>query len=96
VLDLKRRTLITLLSGAAVAWPLAARSQQGERIRRIGVLMLYPESDPQGQLRARAFRQGLEKLGWIVGRLRALIHRIAVNDEPLSGDSLPHSRPAST
>src|SRR5436190_8252671 len=62
-----RREFFTLLGGAA-AWPLAARAQQGDRMRRIGVLMLYPESDPQGQLRATAFRQGLEKLGWVVGR----------------------------
>ena len=66
--DMKRRAFITLLGGAAVAWPRAARAQQGERMRRIGVLMLYPENDPQGQLRATAFRQGLEKLGWSVGR----------------------------
>src|SRR5262245_63552441 len=65
---MKRRTFITLLGGAAAAWPLAARAQQAERVRRIGVLMLYPESDPQGQLRATALRQGLEKLGWVVGR----------------------------
>src|SRR6516165_8037869 len=64
---MKRRGFITLLGGAA-AWPLAARAQQSERMRRIGVLMLYPENDPQGQLRATAFRQGLEKLGWTVGR----------------------------
>jgi putative ABC transport system substrate-binding protein len=64
----KRRQFITLLGGAAVVWPLAARAQQAERVRRIGVLMLYPEGDPQGQLRATAFRQGLEKLGWVVGR----------------------------
>src|SRR5215468_8824430 len=46
----------------------AARGQQGERIRRVGVLMLYPENDPEGQARATAFRQGLEKLGWLIGR----------------------------
>ena len=64
---MKRREFIALVGGAA-AWPLAARAQQGERVRRIGVLMLYPENDPQGQLRATAFRQGLQKLGWVVGR----------------------------
>ena len=65
---MRRREFITLLGGAA-AWPLAARAQQpAERMRRIGVLMLYPENDPEGQLRATAFRQGLQKLGWIVGR----------------------------
>ena len=62
-----RRNFITLLGGAAAAWPLTARAQQ-ERMRRIGVLMLYPENDPEGQLRATAFRQGLQKLGWVVGR----------------------------
>ena len=63
-----RRKLITLLGGAAVAWPLRARAQQPERVRRIDVLMLYPKNDPQGQLRATAFQEGLQKLGWVVGR----------------------------
>jgi putative ABC transport system substrate-binding protein len=63
---MKRREFILALGGAAV-WPRAARAQQG-RMRRIGVLMLYPENDPQGQLRATSFQQGLEKLGWSVGR----------------------------
>jgi putative tryptophan/tyrosine transport system substrate-binding protein len=62
-----RREFITLLGGAAT-WPLAVRAQQGEKARRIGVLMLYPENDPQGQLRAASFRQGLEKFGWSIGR----------------------------
>src|SRR5215471_2431351 len=65
---MKRRAFIWLLGGAAATWPLAARAQQGEKVRRIGVLMLYPENDPQGQLRAASFRQGLEKLGWSIGR----------------------------
>jgi putative ABC transport system substrate-binding protein len=65
---MRRRDFISLAGGAAVAWPVAARAQQPERMRRIGVLMLYPENDPAGQLRATAFRQGLEKLGWTVGR----------------------------
>src|SRR5262245_55071135 len=64
---LKRRDFITLLGGTA-AWPLSARAQQPERMRRIGVLMLYPENDPEGQRRATAFREGLQKLGWVVGR----------------------------
>jgi putative ABC transport system substrate-binding protein len=65
---MNRRQFITLLGGAAVSWPLAARAQQPDRVRRIGVLMLYPENDSEGQLRATAFRQGLQKLGWTVGR----------------------------
>jgi len=64
---MRRREFLGVLGGAA-AWPLAARAQQGERMRRIGVLMLYPEDDPQGQARAAAFRQGLQQLGWVVGR----------------------------
>jgi ABC-type uncharacterized transport system substrate-binding protein len=63
----KRREFITLLSGAA-AWPLAARAQQDERVRRVAVVMQYVETDPQGQLRAAAFREGLEKAGWVSGR----------------------------
>ena len=62
-----RRAFITLLGGAA-AWPLAARAQQNERMRRIGVLMAYAESDPEGQARIAAFREGLQKLGWTEGR----------------------------
>ena len=65
---MKRREFIALLGGAAAVWPLAARAQQGERMRRIGVLMLYPENDSEGQLRATALRQGLQKLGWVTGR----------------------------
>jgi putative ABC transport system substrate-binding protein len=65
--ELKRREIITLLGGAAVAWPLAARAQQVERVRRIGVVILYPENDPQGQLRATAFQSQLEKAGWTIG-----------------------------
>src|SRR5215207_4404200 len=63
-----RREFITLLGGAATALPINAGAQQpGERMRRIGCLMLYDESDPAGQSRAMAFRQGLQKLGWRIG-----------------------------
>ena len=65
---LKRRELITLLGGAAAVWPLAARAQQGERMRRIGVLMGYAESDPEAQAFVAAFREALQKLGWTEGR----------------------------
>jgi putative ABC transport system substrate-binding protein len=65
---MRRREFITLLSGAAAAWPLAARAQQGERVRRIGVLMNLAADDPEGQGRLAAFLQGLQQLGWTAGR----------------------------
>ncbi len=64
---MRRREVITLLGGAA-AWPLAARAQQGARVRRIGVLIAFAESDPEGQAFVVAFREGLQKLGWTDGR----------------------------
>ena len=64
---MKRREFITLLGGAAAAWPLAARAQQRERMRRIGVLMNLPADDLEGQARNAAFLQGLQQFGWIVG-----------------------------
>ena len=65
---MKRRDFIALAGGAAAAWPLAARAQQPDRVRRIGVLMGYPESDPEAQAFIAAFRGGLRKLGWTEGR----------------------------
>jgi hypothetical protein len=62
----KRREFITLL-GSAAAWPVAARAQQ-ERMRRIGVLVNLPADDPQAQTRNAALLQGLQELGWTVGR----------------------------
>jgi hypothetical protein len=64
---MKRREFITLLGGAA-AWPLAARAQQGQRVRRVGVLMGYAESNREGQAFVAAFREGLQKLGWSENR----------------------------
>ena len=63
-----RRDFITLLGGAAAAWPLAARAQQGDRVRRIGVLIGADENDPDGRRRVSAFTQGLVDLGWTDGR----------------------------
>src|SRR5215467_1050769 len=64
---MNRRSLITLLGGA-VAWPVAARAQQPERMRRIGVLMNRAADNPEGQTRFAAFLQGLQESGWAVGR----------------------------
>jgi putative ABC transport system substrate-binding protein len=63
-----RRKFLATLGGAAAAWPVAARAQQGERARRIAVLMNNAENDPEGQMRAAAFRQGLQALGWTEGK----------------------------
>src|SRR6266446_5996302 len=64
---IKRREFISLLGGAA-AWPLAARAQQGERMRRIGVLLGGSETDQEFQTRMTAFREELQRLGWTDGR----------------------------
>jgi ABC transporter substrate binding protein len=65
---MNRRSVISLLAGAAAAWPLAARAQQGERMRRVGVLMNLAADDPEGQTRIVAFVQGLQQSGWTDGR----------------------------
>ena len=83
----KRREFITLLGGAAAAWPLAARAQQPERMRRIGVLITFPANDLEGRTRLTAFSQALQQLGWTDGRnvridtrwgtLNADVHKLA-------------------
>ena len=70
-----RREFISLLGGAAVAWPLAARAQQGEPMRRIGVLSSLASDDAEGQVRNAAFLQALQELGWTVGRNVQVDHR---------------------
>jgi putative ABC transport system substrate-binding protein len=77
---INRRETITLLGGAAAAWPLAARAQQGERVRRIGVLMARDENDPEGKLRYSAFTQALAGLGWTDGRNMRMDLRWAGDD----------------
>ena len=72
---MKRRAFITLIGGAAVAWPFAARAQQGVRVRRIGVLGGISEDDTEGQARQAALRQALQQLGWIEGRNIQLDYR---------------------
>ena len=65
---MRRREFIMLLGGAACAWPIAARAQQPEHVRRIGVLMYPARDDPEGQARIAAFLDSLEQLGWTDGR----------------------------
>jgi putative ABC transport system substrate-binding protein len=74
---MNRREFISLLAGSAAAWPLAARAQQGERVRRIGVLMAFAENDPEAKARMAAFRQGLAKRGWGEGRNVQIGYRFA-------------------
>ena len=64
---MKRRTFIVGL-GSAAAWPLVARAQQPERVRRIGVLMNFASDDPEGQARVGGVLQGLQETGWSLGR----------------------------
>ena len=65
---MRRRDFIKVIVGSAATWPLAARAQQGEHMRRIGVLMNGAADDPEGQARIAAFHQGLQELGWTLGR----------------------------
>ncbi len=77
---MRRREFVTLVGGAAAAWPLAARAQQGERMRRIGVLMSTPADDPDAQLRIAAFQKGMQALGWVEGRNLQITYRWAPGD----------------
>jgi putative ABC transport system substrate-binding protein len=65
---MRRREFIGLLGGAAATWPLAARAQQLERVRRVGVLMPLPADDAEAQARVTMFQQALQGLGWTDGR----------------------------
>src|SRR5215475_10489063 len=74
---IRRRDFITLLGGAAAAWPLAARAQQIERMRRIGALIAFAKDDPETEERLAGFRQGLAKRGWVEGRNIHIDYRLA-------------------
>jgi len=76
---MKRRQVITLLGGAA-AWPLAARAQQPDRVRRIGILMLVGETDPQAHAELAAFTTELQRLGWTEGQTVRIDYRWADGD----------------
>jgi ABC-type uncharacterized transport system substrate-binding protein len=82
--DVKRREFITLLGGAAVAWPLAVRAQHGERMRRIGVLLPFSADDAESQVRMGAFLQTLALSGWSIGRnLRIDIRWAGINADDI-------------
>ena len=72
-----RRAFITLLAGAAVAWPLGVRAQQGERVRRVGVLLPLIAGDPEAEARKAVFEQTFQELGWTVGRDLQIDYRLA-------------------
>src|SRR6516225_499119 len=76
---MRRRAFITLLGGAA-AWPLAARAQQSDRMRRMGVLTNLAENDPEARARMEAFQQGLQQLGWTVGQNLQIDTRSTLGD----------------
>jgi putative tryptophan/tyrosine transport system substrate-binding protein len=73
---MKRREFITLLGGAAAAWPLAAGARQPSRVRRIGILMPYAKGDAEWAARVLAFKQELAKLGWTDGGNIAFDERV--------------------
>jgi ABC-type uncharacterized transport system substrate-binding protein len=77
---MRRRDFIALFGTTAIGWPLAARAQQGERVRRIGVLTNLAADDPEGQVRNTAFAQALAQLGWTVGHNLRIEHRWAAGD----------------
>jgi putative ABC transport system substrate-binding protein len=77
---MRRREFISLLGGAAAAWPLAARAQQGERMRLVGVLMTIAQDSPDAQARVGAFREGLHKLRWTPGRNIQIEYRWSAAD----------------
>ena len=77
---MRRRNFISLVGGAAVAWPLAARAQQPDRMRRIVYMHALAENDPEEQVRIAAFRQGLETLGWTDNRNIQIEHRYSGGD----------------
>src|SRR5690348_8154504 len=78
---MRRREFIALLGGAAAMWPLVARGQQSNRMRRIGMLMPYAPSDPQVQARVGALLQGLQQLGWSVGNNIEIDYRWSAGNE---------------
>ena len=80
---MRRREFISLFGCAVAAWPVAARAQQAEQMRRIGVLLSAAADDPDGQAGIAAFNQALQQLGWAVGGQLRIDTRWGQNDEDL-------------
>ena len=80
---MQRRDLLAALAVTAIAWPRAARAQQPDRVRRLGVLMPWPENQPNTQARLRAFAQALGRLGWVEGENIRIDYRFAAGDPAL-------------
>jgi putative tryptophan/tyrosine transport system substrate-binding protein len=89
----RKREFITLTGGAAATWPLAARAQQGERVRRVGWLAPQAVDDPQGQANVAMFQQTLRKLGWIAGRNLSISRTIAIDFNRSAAEAVSDSRP---
>src|SRR6266446_1156778 len=77
---MRRREFITLLGGAAAVWPLAARAQQGQRMRRVSLLLPLAEDDPEAQSRVKAFKHGLRDVEWVEGRNIRIDYRFSASD----------------
>ena len=86
---MRRREFITLLGGTAAAWPLAARAQSGESMRRVGVLTNLTHNDPEGRARDDAFVQGLKELGWIESGNLRIIRRWTEGDPSAPANMRP-------
>jgi putative ABC transport system substrate-binding protein len=84
-IHIRRREFIATLGGVAAAWPLAARAQQPERMRRVGVLMNLTADDPEASARVTAFAQGLQQSGWTVGHNVRIDYRWGAADADRSG-----------
>src|SRR5262245_64737998 len=93
---MRRREFFKVIGGGLAAWPLVARAQQQERVRRIGMLILYSQTDREGQARIAAFRDTLQRLGWTDGRNVRIEYRWIAGDvdrEKASAAELVRSTP---
>ena len=90
---MRRREFIRLVGGSVAAWPLAARAQQVEHLRRIGVLMNIGADDPEAPVLVGAFSQGLAESGWIIAAMRgSIIDGIKATPKPLEPTRRNYSR----